>query len=102
MGVLAENETEQGQSDQQTFREHVVAQAQEKTADARRGMSNASRVDSMTTEKRAENNAENAANAWTPPAPTIASIQAMTQEDRYKQEEYAWLQRMRDGEKTDE
>jgi hypothetical protein len=56
----------------------------------------------MTTEKRAENNAENAANAWTPPAPTPPPGQVITREDCYKHEEYAWLQRMRDGEKTDE
>ncbi|HEU5374078.1 MAG TPA: hypothetical protein VFV38_01440 [Ktedonobacteraceae bacterium] len=100
--VLAGTETDQVQSDQQTFREHVVAQAEEKTADAHRGMSNASRVDGMTAEKRAENNAEKATNAWTPPAPTTPPTQAMTQEDPYKQEEYAWLQRMRDGEKINE
>jgi len=100
--ILAGTELGQIQSDQQTFREHVVAQAQEKTADASRGMSNASRVDGMTAEKRAENKAENAANAWTPPAPTPTPGQVITREDRYKQEEYAWLRRMRDGEKTDE
>jgi len=100
--ILAGTELGQLRSDQETFREHVVAQAQEKTADARRGMSNASRVDGMTAEKRAENNAENAANAWTPPAPTPPPGQVMTREDRYKQEEYAWLRRMRDGEKTNE
>jgi hypothetical protein len=65
-------------------------------------MSKASRVDGMTAEKRAENKAENTANAWTPPAQKASSGQAITPEDRYKQEEYAWLRRMRDGEKTDE
>ena len=100
--ILAGTELGQLRSDQETFREHVVAQAEEKTADARRGMSNASRVDGMTAEKRAENNAENTANAWTPPAPTPPPGQVITREDRYKQEEYAWLRRMRDGEKTDE
>lgn len=100
--MLTGTETGQVQSDQQTFREHIVAQAEEKTADARRGMSKTSRFEGMTTEKRAENNAENATNAWTPPAPTPIPAQITTRGDRYKQEEYAWLERMRDGEKTDE
>jgi putative transposase len=100
--ILAGTELGQMQSDEETFRGNVVAVAQEKTADASRGMSHASRVASMTAERRAENNAENAANAWTPPAPTPPPGQVMTREDRYKQEEYAWLRRMRDGEKTDE
>ncbi len=100
--ILAGTELSQIQSDQETFREHVVAQAQEKTADAHAGMSNASRVDGMSAEKRAENNAENAINAWTPPAPTPPPAQVMTREDRYKQEEYALLRRMRDGEQTNE
>ncbi len=100
--ILAGTELSQMQSDQETFREHVAVQAQEKTADASHGMSNASRVDGMTAEKRAENNAENAANAWTPPAPTPPPEQVLTREDRYKQEEYAWLRRMREGEQTNE
>lgn len=100
--ILSETELDQMQSDEETFREHVVAQAQEKTADASRGMSHASRLKGMTAEKKAENNAENAANAWTPPAPTPPQGQVMTREDLYKQEEYALLRHLRDGEETDE
>jgi hypothetical protein len=100
--ILAETDASQEQSNQQTFRQSVVTQAKEKTAEAHSGKSNASRVYGMTAEKRAEDNAENAVTAWTPPAPIPPPEQVMTREDRYKQEEYAWLRRMRDGEKTDE
>ena len=31
-----------------------------------------------------------------------ASREVLTREDRYKQEEYAWLRRMREGEQTNE
>ncbi len=100
--ILAETDASQEQSYQQTFRQSVIAQAEEKTVEAHSGKSNASRVHGMTAEKKAENNAENATTAWTPPTPTPSSTKVMTQDDYYKQEEYAWLQRMRDGGATDE
>jgi hypothetical protein len=103
-GVLNETETSQQASNLTTFQEHVVKQAKEKTADARRGQSNASRVEGMAVMTRAESDAERAANAWTPPSQPLASTpvpeQPLSREDRYKQEEYEWLERMRNGEAT--
>jgi len=102
--VLDETETSQLASNLTTLQEHIVQQAKEKTAEARRGQSNASRVEGMTAMARAESNAERAENAWTPPsplpAPTPVAKQSLSRADRHKQEEYEWLERMRNGEAT--
>lgn len=99
--VFAETDASQLQSDQNTFRKNVVKQAKEKTADARRGQSNASRVEGMTGTKNLESDAERTADAWVPPLPKTLPSQASPRVDTYKQAEYEWLERMRSGGTTD-
>jgi len=102
--ALDETETSQAASNLTTLQEHIVQQAKEKTAEARGGQSNASRVKGMTPMAREESEAERAENAWTPPSPPLPSIQVPKQSlslaDRHKQEEYEWLERMLKGEAT--
>jgi len=102
--VFAETDASQQQSDQKTFRENIIKQATEKTAEARRGQSNASRVEGMTGTKNLESDAERSTDAWVPslPTPTPLPIQAPPQVDLHKQAEYEWLERMRTGETTNE
>jgi len=100
--ALDETETSQLASNLTTQQEHIVQLAKEKTAEARRGQSNASRVEGMTAVARAEANAERAENAWTPPSPLPAPIpvskQPLSPTDRHKQEEYEWLECISNGE----
>jgi hypothetical protein len=98
--LLDETESSQQQSNQKTLRENIIKQAKEKTNEARRGKNNTSRVKGMTATKRLENNAEGIAGAWTPSTSSSApsSTPPLSQDDRYKQEEYEWLEHMRDGE----
>ena len=105
--VFAETDASQQQSDQKTFRENTLKQAEEKTADARKGQSNASRVEGMSKMKNLDFNAERTASAWVPPLPKAPSSQALPQQassqvDPHKQAEYEWLESMRSGETTDE
>ena len=100
--AFAETDASQQQSDQKTFREDITKRAKEKTADARRGQNNASRVEGMTGMKNVENNAERTIEAWVPSLPTSLPVQALPQVDLHKQVEYEWLERMRNGETTDE
>lgn len=102
--ALDETETSQMASNLTTLQEHIVQQAKEKTAEARRGQSNASRVNGMTAMAREESDAERVENAWTPPStvPTTLPVskQSLSPADRHKQEEYEWLERMLNGEAT--
>lgn len=92
--VFAETEASQQQSNQKTFREHIIKQAKEKTADARKGNSKASRIEGMTAMKKLENNAERTTNAWTKSSSAPTSNHSLLQEDPHKQEEYEWLELM--------
>jgi hypothetical protein len=96
--VLAETDTSQQQSDQKTFRENIIKQAKEKTTEARAGNSKASRVEGMRAMRKQENNAERTANAWTPASSVPIPSHSPSQDDRHKQEEYEWLERMHNEE----